>query len=193
MIAGRGGRPHDLNAGQVAGLAEKAGAVGAARGHPEAVARAMVDPAVEVLEARDAKTGRHAADRSGRSGTRAGPIPAAPGPQGAGTVLSLVGEEVASYGLGQVVADTEQFKAVYRARGRAIAIEGPGWVHALVALLTDPYVSWMLLFVAVMMLVVELKLPGIGLPAITRRWRSCCSSGAIASAGRPISSRSSCS
>ena len=39
-------------------------------------------------------------------------------------------------------------------------------MDALVALLTDPYVSWLLLFVAVMMLVVELKLPGIGLPAI---------------------------
>ena len=34
------------------------------------------------------------------------------------------------------------------------------------ALLTDPYVSWLLLFVAVFMLVIELKLPGIGLPAI---------------------------
>ena len=34
------------------------------------------------------------------------------------------------------------------------------------ALLTDPYVSWLLLFVGVFMLVIELKLPGIGLPAI---------------------------
>ena len=33
-------------------------------------------------------------------------------------------------------------------------------------ILTNPYVSWMLLFVGAVMLVVELKLPGIGLPAI---------------------------
>ena len=34
-------------------------------------------------------------------------------------------------------------------------------------LLTDPFVSWLLLFVGLFMLVLELKLPGIGLPAIT--------------------------
>ena len=33
-------------------------------------------------------------------------------------------------------------------------------------ILTDPYVSWLLLFVGAFMLVIELKLPGIGLPAI---------------------------
>ena len=33
--------------------------------------------------------------------------------------------------------------------------------------LTDPFVSWLLLFVGLFMLVLELKLPGIGLPAIT--------------------------
>jgi membrane-bound serine protease (ClpP class) len=35
-----------------------------------------------------------------------------------------------------------------------------------VTILTDPYVSWLLLFVGAFMLVIELKLPGIGLPAI---------------------------
>jgi membrane-bound serine protease (ClpP class) len=36
-----------------------------------------------------------------------------------------------------------------------------------VTILTDPFVSWLLLFVGLFMLVLELKLPGIGLPAIT--------------------------
>ena len=34
-------------------------------------------------------------------------------------------------------------------------------------ILTDPFVSWLLLFIGLFMLVLELKLPGIGLPAIT--------------------------
>ena len=34
-------------------------------------------------------------------------------------------------------------------------------------ILTDPFVSWLLLVVGLFMLVLELKLPGIGLPAIT--------------------------
>ena len=57
VIASRGGEPHDLAAGQIAGLADKAALWARLRGHPEAVARAMVDPQVEVLEARDARTG----------------------------------------------------------------------------------------------------------------------------------------
>ena len=47
-----------------------------------------------------------------------------------------------------------------------IRVDGPGWVDSLVTILTDPYVSWLLLFVGVFMLVIEFKLPGIGLPAI---------------------------
>jgi membrane-bound serine protease (ClpP class) len=166
IIARRGGEPHDLAAGQVAGLADKAAMWARLRGHPEAVARAMVDPGVEIIEARDARTGGTRlvgrADLDQEPG-RYQPLQTR---KEAGAVLSIGGDEAAAYGLGQSVADTEQFKALYGLRGREIAIEGPSWVDALVALLTDPYVSWLLLFVAVMMLVVELKLPGIGLPAI---------------------------
>ncbi len=166
VIANRGGQPHDLTAGQVAGLSEKAALWARLRGHPEAVARAMVDPQVEVLEARDARTGGTRLIGRAELDQEPGRYQVLQVRKEAGSVLTLTGEEAASYGLGQVVADAEQLKALYGLRGREIAVEGPGWVDALVALLTDPYVSWLLLFVAVMMLVVELKLPGIGLPAI---------------------------
>ena len=39
-------------------------------------------------------------------------------------------------------------------------------MDSLVAFLTDPIVSWILLFLGVFMMVMELKLPGIGLPGI---------------------------
>jgi membrane-bound serine protease (ClpP class) len=83
-----------------------------------------------------------------------------------GTVLTVTSEDAESYGLAQVVNDAEELKALYGQRGRAIRVDGPSWVDSLVTILTDPYVSWLLLFVGAFMLVIELKLPGIGLPAI---------------------------
>ncbi|MGZ3414289.1 MAG: NfeD family protein, partial [Isosphaeraceae bacterium] len=77
------------------------------------------------------------------------------------------GDEAAAFGLGQVVGGEEDLKGLYGLRGKLIRVDGPGWVDSLVTVLTDPYVSWLLLFVGLFMLVIELKLPGIGLPAIT--------------------------
>jgi membrane-bound serine protease (ClpP class) len=85
----------------------------------------------------------------------------------AGQTLSVTEDDVLSYGLGQVVADVEEFKGLYGLRGKMIRIDGPTWVDSLVTILTDPFVSWVLLFIGLFMLVLELKLPGIGLPAIT--------------------------
>ena len=121
-----GGRRHELSEGQISGLADKAALWARLRGHPEAVARAMIDPAVEVLEASDSKTG-------GTRLIRREDIDAEPGRyqvlqtrKEPGTALAMEGDEAASYGLGQIVADAEQLKANYGLRGRDIAIEGPG-------------------------------------------------------------------
>ena len=85
----------------------------------------------------------------------------------AGQVLTVSSDDVVTYGLGQVVDDQDELQGLYGLRGKSIREDGPTWVDALVTTLTDPFVSWMLLFVGLFMLVVELKLPGIGLPAIT--------------------------
>jgi membrane-bound serine protease (ClpP class) len=66
-----------------------------------------------------------------------------------------------------MVADNNEFLGLYGLRGKTIRVDGPTWVDSLVTVLTDPFVSWILLFVGLFMLVLELKLPGIGLPAIT--------------------------
>ena len=166
VIGGSDGRLHELSEGQIAGLAGKAELWARARVHPEAVARAMVDPDTEVLEATDAKTGATRlvlrADLAAEPGryqvieTRKEP----------GTVLTVKADEAASYGLGRVVNDDEELKGLYGLRGMSIRKEGPGWVDSLVAFLTKPVVSWLLLFLGVFMMVIELKLPGIGLPGI---------------------------
>ena len=166
-IAGRGARPHDLSEGQIAGLADKAALVGPDPQAPRGRRAAMVDPKVEIVEAKDIKTGGTRLIRREDLDAEPGRYQLVQARKDAGTVLAMDAEEAVSYGLGQVVADTEQLKALYGLRGKEIPVEGPGWVDSLVTLLTDPIVSWILLFVGVFMLVIELKLPGIGLPAIT--------------------------
>lgn len=57
IIVGRNNHLQDLSDAQVQVLTKKAAFLAGKKGHPEAVARAMVDPAAEVVEARDAQTG----------------------------------------------------------------------------------------------------------------------------------------
>ena len=168
VIAGRNGPLHDLSEGQIAGLAGKA----------ELWAR-LQGPS----RGRRPGDGRSRAPRSSRpSIPRPGPrrlilktdLAADPGRyqvirtrKDPGSVLTVEADEAESYGrLGRVVNDAEELKALYGLHGRDIRIEGPGWVDSFVDFLTEPVVSWLLLFLGVFMMVVELKLPGIGLPGI---------------------------
>ena len=167
VINGRNGHLHDLSDLMRTSLAKKAAVLARQKGHPEAVAIAMVDPDAEVIEATDLKTGGTRlilrSDLEGPDGGRFQKIQTRKVP---GSVLTVTAEDAVSYGLGQVVNDAEELKALYGQRNRAIRVDGPSWVDSLVTILTDPYVSWLLLFVGAFMLVIELKLPGIGLPAI---------------------------
>ena len=167
IIVGRNNHLQDLNDAQVQVLTKKVAFLAGKKGHPEAVARAMVDPDTEIVEARDLQTGATRlllreevdADRARFQGVEVRKKP--------GLNLVLTGDEAAAFGLGQVVGGEEELKGLYGLRGKLIRVDGPGWVDSLVTVLTDPYVSWLLLFVGLFMLVIELKLPGIGLPAIT--------------------------
>jgi membrane-bound serine protease (ClpP class) len=166
MINGRNGQLHDLNDLMRASLAKKAALLARQKGHPEAVAVAMVDPDAEVIEAKDSQTGGTRLILRPELEADRGRFQAIQTRKEPGSVLTITAEDAESYGLGQVVNDDEELKALYGQRGVAIRVDGPGWVDSLVTILTDPYVSWLLLFIGAFMLVIELKLPGIGLPAI---------------------------
>lgn len=167
LITGRGNRLENLSEAKVQVLTNKAAFLASKKGHPEAIAKAMVDPNTEVVEAQDQQTGATKlllreeveADRNRYQGVQTR--------KERGSILTLKADEAASYGMGQVVNTEEELKGLYGLRGKIIRIDGPSWVDALVNVLTDPFVSWLLLFVGIFMLVIELKLPGIGLPAIT--------------------------
>ena len=166
VINGRNGHLHDLSELMRNSLAKKAALLARQKGHPEAVAFAMVDPSAEVIEAKDSKTGGTRLILGTDLEDNAGRFQKIQTRKERGSVLTVTAEDVVSYGLGQVVNDAEELKALYGQRNRAIRVDGPSWVDSLVTILTDPYVSWLLLFVGAFMLVIELKLPGIGLPAI---------------------------
>jgi membrane-bound serine protease (ClpP class) len=166
-VSGRNGQVHDLSELEISSLAKKAALLARQKGHPEAVAVAMVDPEAEVVEAKDSHTGAARLVLTSEVEANHGRYQVIQTRKERGSVLTVTSEDAASYGLGQVVADAEELKALYGLRGRAIRVDGPGWVDSIVTILTDPYVSWLLLFIGGFMLVIELKLPGIGLPAIT--------------------------
>jgi membrane-bound serine protease (ClpP class) len=167
LITGRSNHLQDLSEAQIKVLTRKAAFLAKKRGHPDAVARAMVDPELEVVEAHDRDTGAVRLLTRDEVEADRGRFQGAQTRKEAGTRLKLTADEAAAFGLGQVVASEEELKALYGLRGKIIRIDGPNWVDSLVTVLTDPYVSWLLLFVGLFMLVIELKLPGIGLPAIT--------------------------
>ncbi|WP_337177585.1 NfeD family protein [Paludisphaera sp.] len=167
LVTGRGAL-QPLSEAQIDALAEKAAFLASRKGHSPDVARALVDPAVELVDALDSETGatrpvaRDAAeaDRDRFKNIVARNV-------GAEGPLLITAADAESFGMGQVVRDLEELKALHGLQGVPIRVEGPTWVDELVTTLTDPYVSWLLLFVGLFMMVLELKLPGIGLPAIT--------------------------
>ena len=167
IITGRNGHVEELEDGQVRGLIRRAANLAEQKGHPVAVARAMVDPDAVIVEAKDSKTGAPALVLQSDIAAEPGRFLEPEVLKQAGQVLTLTGDEAPTYGLGRVVDDVDDFKALYGLRGKEIRVDGPTWVDSLVTILTDPFVSWLLLFVGLFMLVLELKLPGIGLPAIT--------------------------
>jgi membrane-bound serine protease (ClpP class) len=167
LVTSRNGQVQVLDEKQVVSLTRRAANLADQRGHPVAVARAMVDPTAVVLAAKDSKTGANCFVLATQAEAEPGRYLDPEVRKDAGHVLTVTGDEAATFGLGQVVNDVEEFKALYGLRGKAVRVDGPTWVDSLVTVLTDPFVSWLLLFIGLFMLVLELKLPGIGLPAIT--------------------------
>ncbi|MCA1684957.1 MAG: serine protease, partial [Planctomycetia bacterium] len=167
FLTGRNARPEEFDEGQVKGLIRRVANLAEQKGHPVAVARAMVDPDAVVVEARDTKTAAPVLVLQSQIDAEPGRYLDPTVRKEAGHLLTVTGDEAPTFGVGRVVKDVDDFKGLYGLRGKDIRIDGKTWVDSLVTVLTDPFVSWLLLFVGLFMLVLELKLPGIGLPAIT--------------------------
>lgn len=167
LVIGRNGQTQDLSESQVEALANTAERLAKQQGHPKAVARAMVDPDMVLFAAKDSQTGAIAyvsdADMQAEPNRYLAPEPR----KDKGQILTLNAEEALGYHLASDVVDSqESLKGLFGLAGKEIRIDGPTWVDSVVATLNTDWMSWLLLIIGFSALVLELKLPGIGLPAI---------------------------
>jgi membrane-bound serine protease (ClpP class) len=167
IIVGGKGQGQNLSVEQIETLTKRLEGIATQKGHPSAVAHAMVNPFARVVQATNAETGAPCLVLQGQVDSNPqnflNPITL----KEPGAILVVRSGDAASFGLGQEVQDDEAFKAIYGLRGKPIRVDGPTWVDGLVTTLNDPFVSWVLLFIGVFMLILEIKMPGVGLPAIT--------------------------
>ena len=158
-----GGRGGDGLDPQVAGDAAAASA--AARGHSSALARRLFDARFELARARDNQANAVVLvlltpDFNANRYTVQDTI------RRAGEPLTLRSDEALTLGLAsRVVASDRELWTAFHLR-TAPGSEKTTWVDNLVRTLTDPWMSGLLLFIGLFMLILELKLPGVGLPAI---------------------------
>ena len=146
-------------------LAQQAEELARANFLPAGLARGMIDPTAEIVEVIDNRAGgavfltREAADAEpGRYQV----VRVVKPPD---KLLGLDASEAVGFGLAR--ASAPSLETWLASRGlEEIRVVGPTWVDGLVDTLNSPWMSWLLVFVGVFMLILELKLPGIGLPAI---------------------------
>ncbi|ADV62280.1 protein of unknown function DUF107 [Isosphaera pallida ATCC 43644] len=164
----RNGSGTDLSDAEINLLADRLETLAKQNGHNPAIARAMVDPGITLVQAKDNDTG--AVVILEESAAQAQPQRyAVQGPwHKAGDVLGLSAEEAVAVNLASAKAENDETLLTHLGlSGQAVPRQSPTWVDSLVTFLTTPFMSAVLLFVGLFMLVVELKLPGVGIPAIT--------------------------
>ena len=134
--------------------------------HPELLAAAMVDPKLEVVAAQDNQSNALVyitrddlnAAPPGRYAFRATLKPP-------NKTLLLLEQKARETGIAEETAT--DFKTWLDSRGvKKLRTAQPTWVDSLVEALNTQWMSGMLLFIGLFMLILELKLPGVGLPAI---------------------------
>ena len=162
-----GGTAMDVDEALAQGLAQKADRLAELKGRPRAVARGLFDPRVVVSSARDSKIAQvvTVTDEDIRANPGRYEVLEVIKPEG--KTLTVAAESAAALGLStqKVVKDLDELKVIFGIKGN-LRVDGPTWVDSLVSLLNNPAMSFFLLFVGLFMLVLELKLPGVGLPGI---------------------------
>ncbi len=164
-----GGRAQELDERITQVMADKAQEIAHKKGHPEAVARALVDPMATVHLARDADTGavRWILDTDLQANPARYQVVETPN-QSPGEVLMLDDRNAAAFGMSnRVVKDLDELLGAYGLSGDDVRLDRATWVDTVVETLNASWMKGLLLFVGFFMLVLELKLPGVGLPAIT--------------------------
>ncbi len=165
QILGRDGKGEPLPLEKRLPIADRAAELAAQKNHPRILARAMVDPDLEVFAALDQRSGAVVYVTSGELAANAATLVSQGTIKPAGELLTLDSTRAKQYGLAARSApsldDWLQSQNLQSPR-----LDQPTWVDSLVTLLNSSWVTGLLLFVGLFMLILELKLPGVGLPAI---------------------------
>jgi membrane-bound serine protease (ClpP class) len=155
-----------IDAATLAVLEEKAQALAARKGHPPGIAAGIFNRTMSVVQALDTQTGAVTAVLQSEVDRNPGRYLVQNRIKPAGDVLVVTSENAVALGVARRVGVTRaELYREYGVEGN-VREEEPSWVDALVTVLNTPWVSWLLLFVGLFMLILELKLPGVGLPAI---------------------------
>jgi membrane-bound ClpP family serine protease len=86
----------------------------------------------------------------------------------AGKYLTLDATTARELGLAQhVVASLDEVYALYRIDPQTVRAGGPDWLDRFAAFLRLPVITFLLVGIGIACLILELKLPGIGLPGVT--------------------------
>ncbi|MCI0340667.1 MAG: hypothetical protein L0216_05880, partial [Planctomycetales bacterium] len=174
-VFGGGGAP-ETNEKFIASIRSTFRAQAEATGRPTALAEAMVDPDVEVVEAlvdgerkilsrTDFENERKArAARRGESGARPDRDVVEIGViKPAGKILDLTAQEAVRYGLATAIAPTREI-VLSRVAGPDSRVEEfrNSWSETLAGWLTSPGIKMLLFLVGLLALYVEFKTPGFG-------------------------------
>ncbi len=157
-------RPDSDDEAREAALAQTAQEIASKMGHPPIVARALADSQAEVVLAKNQANGAVEAilDTDVKAGVHVVQDTLKP----AGDRLTLNPSNALALGLAvRVVKSDDELWSAYGLT-KPPKSGGATWVDGLVHTLNTPWMSGLLLFVGLFMLILELKLPGVGLPAI---------------------------
>lgn len=162
-------RAVELDARLVGLLTDQAESLAREQGHPSAIARAMVDPSAVVHLARDNQVGAVGYVLDSQVFAQPERFQVLETIKSAeGAVLTLTADKAVEYQLAtRTVRDLRELQTVLNLPEGTLREARRTWVDSLVFLLNERWMKGLLLFVGFFMLVLELKLPGIGLPAIT--------------------------
>ena len=163
-IRSGGNRNDDIDEAKESALALLAQETAAKKGHPPAVARAMADSKSVVVQVKNLNTG--AVEAILESDVKPANHAVQDTIKPAGVLLTLNSSSALSLGMAlKVVKSDDELWSAYGLRTPPKSGSAT-WVDGLVHTLNTPWMSGILLFVGLFMLILELKLPGVGLPAI---------------------------
>jgi len=182
LVYRRGNRKQDEINPDLDGIRERFVALAQEQGYPTAVVRALLDPdmglvRVEELPHADGDGKQHAAPRPLANPKKIVPLDEVEKNRARyrelarikepGKLLRITGKEAVDWGLARYLVDKREGLAeLYCVAPTDLLVVGYDWIDRLVEFLTMPATTAFLVILAFTTLILEIKIPGVGVPGI---------------------------